>query len=101
LIGRRTFTGVFLRNTRSVFLQKPTIAESWKETWPTAVFPGANQQIYETRAGRGFFTQDSKTIELGLGQATLVDTLTVRWPSGAVTTLNSVAANQVLDIVEP
>ena len=36
----------------------------------------------------------------GLGTATTVDTLEIRWPSGAVTTLNDVAVDQVLTVDE-
>lgn len=61
---------------------------------------GGEIQIREARAGRGFFTQDSKTLEFGLGTAAIVDSVTIQWPSGIVTELASVPANQVLSIVE-
>lgn len=37
----------------------------------------------------------------GLGASTQVDTLTITWPSGKVTTLTSVPANQLLTVTEP
>jgi hypothetical protein len=36
-----------------------------------------------------------------LGEAAVVDHVVVRWPSGAVQTVTSVAANQRLTVVEP
>ena len=37
----------------------------------------------------------------GLGDATLVDTLRIEWPSGIVQELHSVAARQFLTVTEP
>ncbi len=38
---------------------------------------------------------------IGVGRAEVVSELTVRWPSGAVSTLEHVATNRTYKIVEP
>jgi Tol biopolymer transport system component len=57
-------------------------------------------QIREIGAGTGCTTQDSLTAEFGLGSATSVYSLEVRWPSGIVQTFSEVAADQRITIVE-
>ena len=52
-------------------------------------------------AGSGFSGQSSLPVEFGLGTTSLIDEMTVGWPSGHVQTLNDVATNQVLIITEP
>ena len=49
-------------------------------------------------AGTSFLSQEPAEAFFGLGAATIVDTVTVRWPGGGTTTLQNVAANQVLDV---
>lgn len=48
----------------------------------------------------GGHTGDTAEVVLGLGEATQVDSLTVRWPSGITQTLENVAANQRLVVIE-
>ena len=43
---------------------------------------------------------DVTTAHFGLGEATLIDSIEVRWPSGIVQTLDDVAVNQYLAIQE-
>ncbi|MBI5198317.1 MAG: CRTAC1 family protein [Nitrospirae bacterium] len=45
--------------------------------------------------------QNSQILHFGLGTATLVDLLTVTWPSGVVQTLQNVPADQMLTLTEP
>ena len=45
-------------------------------------------------------SQDQHNLHFGLGDATAVDELTVFWPSGLVTRLESIAADQEITIVE-
>ena len=40
------------------------------------------------------------TLSLGLGAATTVDEIKIRWPNGKVETMTKVAANRVVKIVE-
>ncbi|MBI1926237.1 ASPIC/UnbV domain-containing protein [Candidatus Poribacteria bacterium] len=62
---------------------------------------GSQKQIREVRAGGGFLQSHSVPEAFGLGLATKVDELTVRWPSGIVHTLKDVPVNQTIRLVEP
>jgi hypothetical protein len=62
--------------------------------------------IYVTReisaqTGGGNSGQSSLIASFGLGDASIVDTLVVNWPSGIVQTLTAVAVNQILTVTEP
>lgn len=46
-------------------------------------------------------SQAPNRVHFGLGSATQVDRLTIRWPSGKVQTLSGIAANQHLTVTEP
>ncbi len=58
-------------------------------------------QSRQVSAGSGFLASSSPTLHFGLGEAETVDTLEIRWPSGAVETREGVRANQRVRIVEP
>ena len=58
-------------------------------------------QVQEVRAGSSYLSMDSVDLEFGLGAATVVDELSVRWPSGRVQSLANVPVDQVLTVVEP
>jgi len=62
---------------------------------------GGVVQIAEKINGSGYLAQNDPRVHFGLGAATLVDTLVVRWPSGAVQQLTDIAADQVLTLEEP
>jgi hypothetical protein len=62
---------------------------------------GGKTQIREVSSGRSNMGQNMLEVHFGLGGATLVDSVTIRWPSGTVQTLTDVAANQRLTVVEP
>ena len=49
-----------------------------------------HQQIDEVRSGGGYFSQNDLRVHFGLGKATKVDLLEIRWPSGQVDTLKDV-----------
>jgi len=62
--------------------------------------------IYITReissqTGGGTSGQSSLLASFGLGDASAVDTLVVRWPSGIVQTLTAVSVNQIITVTEP
>ena len=57
------------------------------------------QTRYHNPSG-GFLSCDESTLQFGLGKAKAIETLTVYWPSGAVQTLTSLPANQLLTITE-
>ena len=58
-------------------------------------------QVQEVRAGSSYLSMDSVDLEFGLGAAESVDEIAIFWPSGREQRLTDVAANQVLEIVEP
>ena len=58
-------------------------------------------QVREVRAGSGLTSTAGAGVEFGLSDAASADTLLVFWPSGREQRLSGVAANQVLEIVEP
>lgn len=62
---------------------------------------GGKTQVQEVRAGSSYLSMDSVELEFGLGRANNVDWVEVFWPSGRTQKLEDVAANQVLEILEP
>jgi ASPIC/UnbV protein/VCBS repeat protein/flagellar hook capping protein FlgD len=62
---------------------------------------GGVSRIREVSGGSGYFSQNSLTVEFGIGAAAIADSLIVSWPSGIVQSLTAVAANQRLALVEP
>jgi hypothetical protein len=71
---------------------------------------GIGARLTATVAGReltrelyphnSFRSQMPSRVHFGLGEATKIDRLTVRWPSGAVQTLDNLAANRHVIITE-
>ncbi len=57
-------------------------------------------QIDEVRSGGSYYSQNDLRVHFGLGKATKVKTIEVRWPSGVVDTLSDVAVNRVIYIKE-
>jgi len=65
------------------------------------IVAGGKAQIREVQGGNGIYSQDSPTVEFGLGlSTTTVDSLQVFWPSGNVTDSLVVAADQTIQIFE-
>jgi hypothetical protein len=64
------------------------------------VIAGDRTQIGEVRSGGSYYSQNDMRVHFGLGKATKAQTIEARWPSGAVDTLNDVAAGQVVFIKE-
>ncbi len=61
---------------------------------------GGKTQIREVAAGGSNKSQNMLPVHFGLGKADMVDSIEVRWPSGTVQTLEGVAPNQTITIVE-
>lgn len=57
--------------------------------------------VQEISGGAGRGSQNSLPLELGLGSATVVEELTIRWPSGTVQTLRNLAVDRYLELTEP
>jgi hypothetical protein len=52
-------------------------------------------------AGSGYLSQDDGRLHFGLGAATTVEKLIVRWPSGREQTLDNLGVDRVLKVEEP
>ena len=61
---------------------------------------GGKTQVREVAAGGSNKSQNMLPVHFGLGKADEVDSIEVRWPSGTVQTLEGVAANQAITVVE-
>ncbi|MBZ5571945.1 MAG: CRTAC1 family protein [Acidobacteriia bacterium] len=61
---------------------------------------GDHQQTREVRSGGGYISQSDFRLHFGLGRASKVDAIEIRWPSGLVQRLENVSANQVVRIRE-
>lgn len=61
---------------------------------------GDRVQIRQVAAGSGFLSSSSPIVHFGLGNATRVDSLEIRWPSGRTTKLSDVSTGQRLTIRE-
>ena len=59
-----------------------------------------HQQIDEVRSGGGYLSQSDLRVHFGIGKATKVDLLEIRWPSGLVQALNDVKVNQLIYVKE-
>ena len=57
-------------------------------------------QIREVHGGNGYNSMSPLAQHFGFGQDTVVDSVIIRWSSGAVDRLIDVAVNQILDITE-
>ena len=65
------------------------------------VVAGGVAHIVEISGGSGYCSQNSLTAEFGLGGASLVDSVIVRWPSGALQVVSPVpSVNTVTTVVE-
>ncbi|MEZ6117526.1 MAG: FG-GAP-like repeat-containing protein [Pirellulaceae bacterium] len=51
--------------------------------------------------GNGFLSANEEVLHFGLGKSTQVSSIQVAWPSGKVQTINDVAVDQHVSIVEP
>jgi enediyne biosynthesis protein E4 len=61
---------------------------------------GGRKQTAEVVGGGSYYSQNSLTLHFGLGTATRVDSIEVRWPSGERQVWPSCAANQAIELVE-
>jgi len=61
---------------------------------------GTHTQKREVKAGSSYLGQNDQRQHFGLGAATRVDRLEVRWPSGQTDALQNIEANQIITIRE-
>ena len=62
---------------------------------------GERVQVSEARSASGYLSQSDPRLFFGLGKHDSVDHVAIRWPSGIRQEISSVAANQVLEVIEP
>jgi hypothetical protein len=67
----------------------------------TAVLPDGRKLRREVRAGSSYLSSEDPRVHFGLGGATEVRELVVRWPGGEETRLSDVAANRLVEVEEP
>ena len=58
-------------------------------------------QVQEVSGGNGFSSQNDRRLHFGLGSATKVDRIIIRWPSGKVQTLENVSSEFFMFMKEP
>jgi hypothetical protein len=59
------------------------------------------KQVQEIGGGNGFSSQNDRRLHYGLGAATKVDRIVIRWPSGTMQTLENPAVDRILSVKEP
>lgn len=64
------------------------------------VVAGGVTQIEEVRSGGSYLSQNDLRVHFGLGKATKVDLIEIRWPSGQVETLRDVVADKFYAVLE-
>jgi hypothetical protein len=64
-------------------------------------YAGGKGQIRFADGGFHRYVQDDDAIHFGMGPNKVVDSITVRWPSGARSVLTDVLCNQYITITEP
>jgi enediyne biosynthesis protein E4 len=62
---------------------------------------GTMTGIRLVQSGTSYLSQHDMRLHFGLGAATDVDSLEVRWPDGTTTTVQHVKANQIVNIQQP
>jgi Na+-translocating ferredoxin:NAD+ oxidoreductase RnfD subunit len=67
----------------------------------TAVLPGGRSVSAEVHAGSSYLSSEDPRVHFGLGPATHVAKVHVRFPSGATTTLANVRADRVVTVTAP
>lgn len=57
-------------------------------------------QFNEVRSGGSYYSQNDLRVHFGVGKASNVKTIEIRWPSGKVDVLNDVTTNQLITVKE-
>jgi hypothetical protein len=65
------------------------------------VSPDGAVQYFTVSTAVGYLSSSDKRLLVGLGSAPAARLVEIRWPSGAVQTLQDVASGQTLEVVEP
>ncbi len=65
------------------------------------LFWNGHEQVQSVSGGNGFASEDDRRLHFGLGQDPHIEKAVIRWPSGAVQTLDTLAPNQLYPVKEP
>lgn len=65
------------------------------------VYWNNQQQVQEVSGGSGFSAQNQRRLHFGLGKASKVERVEIRWPSGTIQTINAPELNRIHQIKEP
>ncbi len=61
---------------------------------------GTKTFVEEHRCGEGYSAQNSTTLHIGIGDATRIDELTVRWPSGKTQIHQNLPVQKIITLIE-
>ena len=64
------------------------------------IYGAWGRQIREVRSGQSFAPMGSLQVHFGIGQATEIDKVVVKWPSGAITVVDNPPINSTIDALE-
>jgi len=64
----------------------------------TAILPGGRRLVREVRAGSSYLSSEDPRVHFGLGDASRVRTLVVRWPDGAERRRTGVPADRLVTV---
>jgi hypothetical protein len=61
---------------------------------------GGEILVRDVKAGSSYLAQNDRRVHFGLGNAMKADRLEIRWPGGAIDTIEGIEANQILSVQE-
>jgi hypothetical protein len=64
------------------------------------VTAGGRTQVDEVRAGRGYQSAEDLRLHFGLGPASVIDQVEVRWPSGATNVWTNLSVDRIIQLKE-
>jgi hypothetical protein len=64
------------------------------------IHAGGVKQFSEVRGGASYLTQNDLRLHFGLGAAAKMESVEIRWPTGATETLRNIPADAIYTIVE-
>lgn len=65
------------------------------------VTAGGMTQMREHTSAHGYNSTNDPILMFGTGQAAQIDSVEIAWPSGVIQKLSGIAADQVLEVIEP
>jgi enediyne biosynthesis protein E4 len=65
------------------------------------VVAGGRTYVSQARSAFGFLMQSDRRVHFGLGKATEVERIEIRWPSGTLQSLSGIRADHIVKIREP